>query len=92
MAKSRKKIKPRPVVAVKTDAEKTLEDWGKATREVLQLKCNQYTLLATGNRHTLGRRLYAFFHPSSPPILTHAAKTELLPLLQIEETNTHGDG
>ena len=42
------------------DVDKTLAIWKGLSRELLQLKCNQYSLIATGSKKVLAKRLDDF--------------------------------
>ena len=42
------------------DVDKTLTAWKGLSRELLQLKCNQYSLIATGSKKVLAKRLDDF--------------------------------
>ena len=51
------------VTSVRLDPEavdKTLAIWKGLSRELLQLKCNQYSLIATGSKKVLAKRLDDF--------------------------------
>ena len=49
--------------ATKEDPEKSMEEWGHNTAELLRLKCNQYGLIAVGKKTVLQKRIYKHFHP-----------------------------
>ena len=42
------------------DVDKTLAIWKSLSRELLQMKCNQYSLIATGSKKVLAKRLDDF--------------------------------
>ena len=52
-----------------TIVKKSFVDWGKLSTEALKLKCNQYSLLATGRKSLLQQRLFKHFNTGStvPP-------------------------
>ena len=41
----------------RSDKSKTVHDWGKLTKEILVLKCNNYALIITGTKLDLQKRL-----------------------------------
>ena len=47
------------------DEKRSLNDWKKLHRQVLQNKCNQYHLEESGYKKALAARLFAHFNPSS---------------------------
>ena len=59
------------------DSKKSFVDWGKLSTEALKLKCNQYSLLATGRKSLLQQRLFKHFNTGStvPPPSSSANDT-----------------
>ena len=45
------------------NAQKTVDDWAKQTAQSLRLTCNSLSLVETGNKLALCRRLHAYYHP-----------------------------
>ena len=63
------------------DCKKSFVDWGKVSTEALKLKCNQYSLLATGRKSLLQQRLFKHFNTVStvPPPSSSANDAALFP-------------
>ena len=47
------------------DEKRSLNEWKKLHRQVLQNKCNQYHLEESGYKKVLAAQLFAHFNPSS---------------------------
>ena len=45
-----------------SDKNKTVNDWGKLTKEILTLKCNNYSIIETGTKLDLQKRLVEHFN------------------------------
>ena len=51
------------------EAQRSVQDWGKLTAEVLRLKCNEVAIVATGKKAALVQRLFAFYNSTTLPSL-----------------------
>ena len=70
----------RNVSAAAEDMKRSYDEWGALTSQVLKLKCNQYSLVSTGNKQSLQKRLFEHFHPMpvAQPTMDAAVETSTM--------------
>ena len=69
----------RPTLVSQDDGERTIDDWGKMKLVALRLKCNQYSLVETGNKRELQERLYSHFNPGRDSRESDSSSVETAP-------------
>ena len=74
------------------DEQKTVVEWEKCTLEILRLKCQANSLLATGRKAELASRLFDHFHPETLENVLNEIPDEVISEDGEHEPEPVGDG